>query len=370
MKILHLSAVRNWGGGENQIELLCEEFQTNFPDVENIILCVKEGSFHKKLKTNTLNFKTAPLKFNLDLRYSLKIITICKREQIDLIHIHDPKALSLVVIADKFYNLPLMVFSKKTTFPIKTRKQTLLKYNYPKLKRILCVSKKTKEITEETLLNHDRLKTVYHGISLEKQQNVSAKIDLRKELKLDKDIMLIGNIGNHIPAKDLHTFIETAKHVMQQDSIKKFHFVQIGQFTSITPKLLKHLSTTNLAENISFLGFMENASALISQLDILLLTSNSEGVPNVIFEAFYHKTPVITTNVGGIPEIVTQMENGFLADAADSEKLGEHILFLEQNPDLIARFTKNAHKKVVENFTTHQMATKTLQEYKLVLNGK
>jgi len=370
MKILHLSAVRNWGGGENQIELLCEEFQTNFSEVQNIILCVADGLFHSKLTNTNLHFKTSPLKFNLDLRYSLKIIRICKKEQIDLIHIHDPKALSLVVIADKFYNLPPMVFSKKTTFPINNRKQTLFKYNYPKLKRILCVSNRTKEISAETLKNLERLKTIYHGLNLEKQKNSNENINLRKELKLEKDVILIGHIGNHIPAKDLHTFIDTARNVVAQKAKQKFHFVQIGQFTAETPNLIKHLKTNNLEKDISFLGFMENASAVIPQLDVLLLTSRSEGVPNVIFEAFYHKTPVITTNVGGIPEIVTHMENGLLTQPFDAKKLGEDILFLVNNQELILRFTENAHKKVVENFTTQQMATKTLQEYKLVLNGK
>jgi len=370
MKILHLSAVKTWGGGENQIELLCEELEAGFPEVENIILCVKEGSFHKKLKNTNLSLKTAPLSFNFDLRYSLKIGRICKKEQIDLIHIHDPKALSLVVIADKFYGLPLMVFSKKTSFSIKKRKQTLFKYNYPKLKRIFCVSEKTKAITAETLKDHSRLKIIYHGLSIKKQKNTSAKIDLREKLGLAKDVVLVGNIGNHIPAKDLATFIETAEKVTQRQEKTKFHFVQIGQFTSETPHFLKQLKEKKLKTEISFLDFIENASVLIPQLNFLLLTSNSEGIPNVIYEAFYHKTPVIATNVGGIPEIVTHMKNGLLADAFDAEKLAKYVLFLENNRELIPRFTENAHKKVVENFTTKKMAQQTLLEYKNVLYGR
>ncbi len=370
MKILHLSAIQRWGGGENQIELLCEEFKADYPELENTILCVKEGLFHKKLKATHLNFHSAPLCFNFDLRYSFKIINICKEQRIDLIHIHDPKALSLVLLADKFYDLPPMVFSKKTSFPIKNRKQTLFKYNYPKLKRIFCVSKKTQAITGETLKDDSRLKTIYHGLSLEKQKNSTAEIDLRKKLNLAKDVILIGNIGNHIPAKDLSTFIITASKVLQQREKLNFHFVQIGRFTSETPHLLKQVKANKLETHISFLRFMENAASLIKQLDFLLLTSNSEGIPNVIFEAFYHKIPVIATNVGGIPEIVTHMENGLLADAFDAEKLAAHILYLEKNPQLIPGFTENGHKKLVEGFTTKIMAQKTLDEYKNVLNGR
>ncbi|TDN88750.1 glycosyltransferase involved in cell wall biosynthesis [Salegentibacter sp. 24] len=370
MKILHVSAVKSWGGGENQIELLCEEFKKNHPEITNTILCVKEGLFHKKLKRSNLNFKTSWLSFNLDIRYCLRIGEICKNEKIDLIHIHDPKALSLVVLADKFYVLPPMVFSKKTSFPIKSRKQTLFKYNYPKLKRIFCVSLKTKAITAATLKNHNRFKTIYHGVNLSKLSTVDPEINLRKQLGLTKDVVLVGNIGNHIPAKDLSTFIKTAEKVHKQRENLSFHFVQIGQFTSETPHLLRQLKATNLETQISFLGFIENASALIPQLDFLLLTSKSEGIANVIFEAFYHKTPVIATNVGGIPEIVTHMENGLLSDAFDAEKLAKHILFLKNHKELISEFTKNGHQKVVENFTSAQMAQETLQEYKNVLYGR
>ncbi|SKB67512.1 Glycosyltransferase involved in cell wall bisynthesis [Salegentibacter holothuriorum] len=370
MKILHVSAVKSWGGGENQIELLFEEFKNNFQEVKNLILCVKDGLFYKKLKRNNLSFKTAPLSFNFDLRYSLKIIKICKEERIDLIHIHDPKALSLVILADNFYSLPPMVFSKKTSFPIKNRKQTLYKYNHPKLKRILCVSKKSRDIAAEKIKDEGRLKNIYHGVSIEKQKKLTAKFNLREKLELKEDVILVGNIGNHIPAKDLTTFIETAEKIVKQQKKLKFHFVQIGHFTAETPPLLKYLTSNKLESHISFLGFQENASSLIPQLDFLLHTSISEGVPNVIYEAFYHKTPVISTNVGGIPEIVTHMENGLLADAKDAEKLAELLLFLQENKTLISRFTENGHKKLVENFTTKQMAQQTLLEYKNVLYGR
>lgn len=370
MKILHLSAVNNWGGGENQIELLCKEFQGDSPKIENIILCVDEGLFHKKLKISNLNYKTSKRSFNLDVRYCLKIRQICKKEGIDLIHIHDPKALSLAVIADKFGGLPPMVFSKKTSFPIKNRKSTLYKYNYPKLKRILCVSEETRRITATHIEDESRLQTIYHGLSIARQKSISAEFELRKKLKITDDVILIGHIGNHIPAKDLTTFANTVEKAIQQKGNLKFHFVQMGQFSGETPKLLQQLKTKNIKQHVSILGFVQNAAAFIPQLDFLLLTSNSEGVPNVIFEAFYYKTPVIATNVGGIPEIVTHLENGLLANAGDANKLAEHLLFLAQKPELKISFTEKAHQKLLKDFTTGRMARETLNAYKKILYGR
>ncbi|SHF86116.1 Glycosyltransferase involved in cell wall bisynthesis [Salegentibacter echinorum] len=370
MNILHLSAINNWGGGENQIELLGKEFKKNFPQVENTILCVEEGLFHKHLKTTKLNYQTVKLSFNLDLRYCLKIKRICKTKHIDLIHIHDTKALSLAVLADNFFNLPPMVFSKKTSFPIKNRKSTLLKYNYTKIERILCVSEKTKEIAAKHITDKSKLQTLYHGLSIEKQKSISSEIQLRKKLEIVGDVILVGHIGNHIPAKDLTTLANTIEALVKKNSGLKFHFVQIGRFSAETPRFLQQLKAKGIKEYVSILGFMPNAAAFIPQLDYLLVTSNSEGLPNVIFEAFYYKTPVIATNVGGIPEIVAHLENGLLAEAKDAKKLAEYIVYLVGNPELKQDYIEKSYQKLLENFTTKRMAKETFQVYKNILNGR
>src|SRR5210317_2651574 len=137
MNILHLSAVSNWGGGENHIENLCAELAATNPEIKNIVFCVKNGPFHERLKTTNINYITAPLGIKVDLRFSFKLGKVCRSEQIDLIHIHDTTAIQLAIIADKIYNLPPFIFSKKTSFEIKQRKKTLYKYNYPKIKKIL-----------------------------------------------------------------------------------------------------------------------------------------------------------------------------------------------------------------------------------------
>jgi len=369
MKILHLSAVQNWGGGENQIELLCEEFKSGYPEVKNTILCVKEGLLHKKLNSNNLNFKTAPLSFNFDLRYSLKISEICKKEQIDLIHIHDPKALSLVVLSDKFTKLPPMVFSKKTSFPIRPRKQTLYKYNYPKIKRILCVSQATKEITSESIQDPEKLVCIYHGTSIW-DKSTQTPFLLRERLKLNNSTFIIGNIANHIWPKNLETFILVANELINNQGRKNLHFVQIGSYSNLTRKLLLEVERLKLQDHISFLGHIPQASNFIPQFDISLITSESEGVPQYIYESFYHEIPVISTDVGGISEVIEHGKNGLLAPAFDFMQLAEHIVTLQKNSELRRQFTSVSKVKLHQSFTTEIMAQKTLVEYKNVLNGR
>ena len=368
MKILHLSAVRNWGGGENQIELLCEEFQKGFPEIENIVLCVEEGLFHKKLKNTNLKFRKAPLSFNLDLRYSLKIKEICKKEKIDLIHIHDPKALALAIIADHLENLPSFVFSKKTSFPIRQKKGTLYKYNYKKLEKILCVSQATRSITSEYLQRPERLQVIYHGTSL-KDKTIDGVKCLRKELNLKPEMNIVGNIANHIRPKNLETFILVADELINRRGFKNFHFIQIGAFSELTVSLQKMIKKLNLSSNITLTDQIPNASGLIPQFNVSLMTSESEGIPQFIYESFYHNIPVVSTDVGGISEVIKNGVNGFLASAFDYKLLADHITTLTKNPELKVKFAKISNARIFSSFTSEIMAKQTLTEYKKILNG-
>ena len=169
MKILHLSAAKNWGGGENHITNLCLELKEIDRKTENYILCLADSAFHEILKRKEYKTYSAPLAIKLDLRYVFKIIRICKKHKIDLIHIHDSTALTLAVMATKLGNLPPFIFSKKTSFPIKNRKRTIYKYNHPKIKKILCVSRETQRIASEKINDHSKLSTLYHGTSTRKQ---------------------------------------------------------------------------------------------------------------------------------------------------------------------------------------------------------
>ncbi len=370
MNILHISAVKNWGGGENHLENLYKEVSENHKEHNQYIICAKNGLFHERLKKGDFNFIPAPLKIKMDLRFSLTIKKVCKSKKIDIIHIHDPTALTLSVIADRiFNNLPVFVFSKKTSFPIKNRKQTLFKYNYKKIKRIICVSNATKEVTLKSIDDKSKVVTIYNGIRFGNKID-KTEFKLRDKYKINKNTTLIGTIGNHIRAKNLLTYIEVVNEIVNVRKITNFHFIQIGMFTDRSEMYFEKVKEYSLENFITFTDFINNASAFLPQFDIFLLTSQSEGLPQVINQAFYHKVPVVSTNVGGIKDIIIDGENGFLTEIEDSKKLADYLIAIQKDDKLIKQFTKKSYKQVVEGFSTVTMAEKTIHLYQEILNSK
>lgn len=368
IKILHLSAVKNWGGGEKHIQNLCLELQQLAPEVENIIFCKKNSQFHSVLKTFPTGVIPAILDFKLDPRYFLKVIRICKEKNIDLLHIHDSTALALAIVADHLEKLPPFIFSKKTSFPIQARKSSLYKYNYPKIKKILCVSEATKAVTIKNINEKNKVIRIYHGTSLN-DKSIDREFSIRKDLNLGPETNVIGNIANHIWPKNLETFVLVADELINNRGYKNLHFIQIGAFSEISVTLQKMIKKLDLDPYITLMDQIANASGLIPQFDISLMTSESEGIPQFIYESFYHKIPVVSTNVGGISEVIKNNENGFLAPAFDYKLLADHIITLTKNPELKVKFAEISNASIYSNFNSELMAKQTLTEYKKILNG-
>lgn len=366
MHILHISGVTNWGGGEYHIENLCSELSTSNPEIKNTVLCVKDSPFEKRLSKTNIRFISAPLRIKIDLRYVFKLGKICKKQKIDVIHIHDPSALQLTIIADKIYNLPPFVFSKKTSFPIKERKKTLYKYNYSKIKKILCVSKETQKVAEKAITNKSKVITVYHGTNL-KTKSTNTPFLIREKYNITKDKTIVGHIGNHIRAKHLETFINVAHRIINIEKQTDFIFIQIGTFSERTEALLEQVKNLGLEPHIIFMGYTPQASNFIPQFNISLMTSQSEGLPQFIYESMYHKTPIVSTDVGGIPELISHETNGLLAPMHDNETLSKYILKLQNSETLKTQFINKSYHKLLEQFTTENMAQETVKVYKSLL---
>ncbi len=368
MHILHVSGVTNWGGGEYHIENLCSELRTANPEIKNTVLCVKDSPFEMRLSKTQIQYISAPLRIKVDLRFVFKIGSICKSENIDLIHIHDPSALQLTIIADKIYNLPPFILSKKTSFPIKERKKTLFKYNYSKIKKILCVSEETQNVTKKAITDKSKVITVYHGTNL-KTKSTDTPFKIREKFNIPDEKTIVGHIGNHIRAKHLETFINVVDSIINTEKRRDFIFVQIGTFSERTDALLEQVKALNLESHIIFMGYTPQASNFIPQFDISLMTSQSEGLPQFIYESMYHKAPIVSTNVGGIPELISHGINGFLASMHDAKDLSKLVIELNASEKLKKEFVSKSYDKLLEQFTTENMAKETVKIYKSVLNN-
>jgi glycosyltransferase involved in cell wall biosynthesis len=105
-------------------------------------------------------------------------------------------------------------------------------------------------------------------------------------------------------------------------------------------------------------------------MDLLILPSRAEGLPNVILEAFAYGKPVVATGVGGIPELVENEKNGFLVPPANPDLLAKAIARCVGSPDMLHAMGTAGREKVIAEFTFEQQNTKLQAIYDCLLAGR
>src|SRR5690606_25346018 len=208
---------------------------------------------------------------------------LVKEQKPDVIHLHTSDSLTLYTISDLLYNLKTpTVFSKKGMGGSSSI-LSKFKYNYRNLNTVICVSEKVKKDFSVILSKKNRLKlkVIYDGISIgrinEPKYNLIEKLDIKKET------LILGNIANHVRAKDLPILIETMNELVNVREEKNIHLIQIGSFNDkITSEIKDIINQYNLNNYITLAGFVDDASSFITQFDIYIMSSEREGLPLTI----------------------------------------------------------------------------------------
>ena len=365
MNILHLQLEQSWGGGGVQMLSLHKELSDSESGINNIFYCKSGSVLHDKCLENNYPFYSVSMPLKVSLNAIIKLIQVLSKERIDIIHMHGSTALTLFAITNFIFKTPPGIFHKKTSFAIKKKLFSKYKYNHPNLKKIICVSQFSKNIASNGIRQKDKLVVVYDGIKIPDSNNTT--FDGFDKLNISEDKKVIGHIGNHIKAKDLDTFVDVINYIVNVKKVKEYHFIQIGAYSDFTQSILDRVSSLNLTSFISLIGPTPNASNWFSSFDCFLLTSISEGLPLVIYEAFYYKTPVVSTNVGGISEIITNNKNGFLSEPKDFKHLGEQVIEITNDTKLADEFAELSYNKLIPKFTVSTMAQNILSVYNNVL---
>ncbi len=133
-------------------------------------------------------------------------------------------------------------------------------------------------------------------------------------------------------------------------------------------ELQKLIIELGLVGNVFLMGHVDGAAQFVKAFDIFLLASLSEGLCYVLLEAGAASLPVITTAVGGIPEIISDMESGILVQPRNSRELAHAALFMAEHPDDSKKYGAALKHTIMTKFSLDEMTAKTAKIYSNVLN--
>jgi glycosyltransferase involved in cell wall biosynthesis len=230
--------------------------------------------------------------------------------------------------------------------------------------KLICVSDYDKQIAiKEKICPTFKLTTIHNGIkNIEFLPKKEAIEKLNKYSKSDISSPIIaGTIANLYKTKDLKNLIEAIHILLTLDF--KLSTIIIGSGPEQN-ELIGLIKKYKLNKKVYLLGSIKNASRYLKAFDIYVCSSVKEGFPYSILEAMQAEVPIITTNVGGIPEMIKNNQSGLLINAKDPEIMAEKIKLLINNKNLRNKLSKNAKEEVMKNFNLNNFLNKTKNIYK------
>ena len=204
--------------------------------------------------------------------------------------------------------------------------------------------------------------------SLHIVRNVAASNNGRRSLTSAKECTNILFVGRLVPAKNPELFIRMASRLVRDLPEHNLLF-QIAGDGPLRKGLQEYAGKCPISNSrVQFLGERADMSDIYRETDILVLTSDHEGTPNVVLEAMSYGIPVVATNVGGVPEILSE-DCGFLLRASDLDGLCRATAKLVRDQRLRSSLGGNGRRYVLDNHSLPYLADRLTGIYSKLLGG-
>jgi glycosyltransferase involved in cell wall biosynthesis len=217
-------------------------------------------------------------------------------------------------------------------------------------------------------LMRDRVAVILNAIDLEKfQPNGTTPNAIRNEFGLNKDDFVLGIIGQLTPRKGQLELIDA----FAQAEVTRAKLLIVGaalfnRDSDYALRLEQEAKARGVADRVKLLGSRSDISAIMRELDLLVVNSSAEPFGLVILEAMACGTPVLAAAVDGIPEIIQHGINGWLVPPGDEPKLAKSIAHLSREPELCSRLSAEGKQRVAANFSADRLMTELETFYRSI----
>ena len=339
-----------------------------------VVACLDDiGSIGESLIEEGVPLKLLEREPGIDWKCGRRLAAWCEEQNVGVMHVHQCTPMFQAMLARlPGKRVPLLLTEHGRHHPdFPSRKRAIVhKLLLGKRDRLIAVGEATRQalIANEGLPS-DRVEVIYNGVDLAQFTEVAPEIrgEVRKELGLSEDDWIITLVARLDAIKDHPTAIRTLQRVRESVPGAKLLIVGDG---SEREKIEGIIRDGNLGDCVHMLGTRRDVPRLLRASDTFLMSSIGEGIPLTIIEAMAAGVPVVSTSVGGIPEMVTTGETGFLNDSGDADGLASSIVKLSSDSGLRSRIIGAARQRAFDVFSREQMLESYAKLYEEMLRGQ
>lgn len=378
-----LNLINQWPQNEDQLFLVCNSSHGGFELLKERIYrknttvighhLLMTPDFNEKIEKITGKNKISKalgstLKYFLFLRYIFqlkKVIEVEKYDELFIINGGYPAGLSCRAASifwgifkkkKSLHNFHNFAVKPKSLFKIVEYPIDYLVQKYTS--HFVTVSKTCSEsmINRSVIWNNANIKYIYNGIA-PLQQDLNLNFNFRREFKLPANSQICLILATYEQRKGHQFLLEAFKMVanVMSDAV----LVCCGYGTDEDIEIVrKQAFGLGISQKVILTGFRKDAIDILTQSDILVIASESfESFGLTSLEAMKYKIPIVSTNTGGLKEVIKDDEGGFLFNYGDCEGYSSKIIELLGNKQMRLEQGEIGHQRFIDNFTVNKMVT-------------
>ena len=368
--VLHTRVVTGQGGGPDKTILR----STRHIDPEHIRMAAAYIHPHGDVGMTTLRKQAHAWGCQMweisesgaaDPRTVRDLFRLCRNLRVAVWHGHDYKTNLLGLLINRWWPMKLV-----TTVHGWTRHTARTKVYYhldnwslSRYDHVVTVSPKLYEHCRDHGVPEDRLTYIPNGIVLDEYERRHSPTDARQQLGIEPDRLVIGTVGRFSTEKSVDRAVRTIADIRRTHPKAELHLIGDGPERGRLESLAHELG---VVDAIRFWGWQPRLQDFYETMDMLLLPSLTEGLPNVVLEAMAMGVPVAATNVGGVTDLLDHGRCGVILNQ-NQQTWADRIDFLLASPTRRAQFANLARARIENNYTFRQRMARMQRIYEHVL---
>jgi len=369
MRILHIIDSGGMYGAEMMLITLAKEQAQH--GLDPVILSIgkpgcREKTFEIESKRQNLKVKTMRMHSGPNIFGAFRILNYAKESGFDIIHSHGYKGnILLGFVPGKIRTIPTLttvhgwtstsLFSKIKLYEI---------FDHLSLRFLDAVVVVNRNMLSLAPLQHsckDHIYAINNGIAVEPQPRITLRNDIVRFCQRGTTIAAIGRLSSE---KGFDVLLDAFSQVKKQ--LGDLHLLIIGegsQRRELEMKIAEH----GVSEHVYMPGFVHGACHYLSLVQLLVISSRSEGLPMTLLEAMREGIPVLASSVGGIPDTLENGECGILVPPGDEEQLVAGLTSSLQNVGYLDLLAQKARRRFMKHYSSERMCTEYSKIYKKLI---
>lgn len=366
LHVVHVVLSLDYGGLERVVLHLAEQAQKLGQRVS--VLCLeRRGGLADRAESlgATVYCAEKPPGLRLDTIKSVR--EVLSRIKPDVVHTHQMTALFYSGPAAKQLDVPVIVHTEHGKTIKRVRQKMLTWWASRYVQRFYCVSADIEKSLVGLLVPRSKMEVLANGIDTTQLAKPVNTIALRRIWNIAPDAVVIGTIGRLASVKRQDLLLKAFAQICQKVPGVVLMLVGDGEERS---NLESQAARLGVQDHVRITGFQEDSGKFLHLLSAFLLTSESEGMPLSLLEAWAVGVPVAAFRVGGLPELIRSGETGYLVDFGEINQLAKHVVYLIENPKEAQIIADRCREEVRRRFDVTTMAENYNQRYRKLWAGR